>query len=142
MPPNGLVGDLQNVTEALVPETAEEIEEYNAALSYAQRNAAAAAEDAAYEQEQQAEIEREYRQSALGSRAIIVDALYPATIACRKCRKRHNLQLPHRTNILSRIIQRQMVAQMEQAHGYLNPMYSVTEERKEKLVYVICLYLL
>ena len=129
MPPNGLVGDLQNVVEALVPETPEEIEEYNAAL-IARQDAAFAAEEAEYEQEQQAQIEREYRQSALGSRAIIVDALYPPLTLVENAENGitfnyHIAPTSYRESFNARWTSE------EQAHGYLNPIYSYGGTERE-----------
>ena len=136
MPPNRIVGDLQNVTEALVPETPEEIEEYNAAL-IAAADAAAAAEEAAYEQEQQAQIEREYRQSALGSRALIVDALYPPLILTENIDNGvtfnyHVAPTSYQESFKSRW------SSEDQAHGYLNPKFSYGgTERQVSLSFVL-----
>ena len=136
MPPNGLVGDLQNVTEALVPETPEDIAANNAAI-VARSEAAYAAEEAAYEQEQQAEIEREYRQSAIGSRAIIVDALYPPLILTENIDNGivfnyHMAPTSYQESFKSRW------SSEDQAHGYLNPKFSYGgTEREVSLSFIL-----
>ena len=129
MPPNVVVGDLRDIAEATVPETPEEIEEYNAAI-VARSEAAYAAEEAAYEQEQQARIEREYRHSALGSRAIIVDALYPPLSLVENAENGitfnyHIAPTSYRESFNARW------SSEEQAHGYLNPIYSYGGTERE-----------
>jgi len=126
---NGLVVDLQNVIEDLVPETPEEIEAHNAALM-AQWDAWEAEEDADYEQEQQAQIEREYRQSALGSRTIRVDALYPPLTLVENAENGINFNYHIAPTSYNESFKSRWTSE-DQAHGYLNPIFSYGGTERE-----------
>ena len=131
MPPNELVEDLQNVIEAQEDINETIIEDFAAVTRQAQEMAVSIAAD----EERRARIDawteaREYRQSALGSRAIIVDALYPPLTLVENAENGitfnyHIAPTSYRESFNARW------SSEEQAHGYLNPIFSYGGTERE-----------